>query len=300
MENSAYRTGVFISFSHEDKPWLDKLQTALKPLARGEKITVWDDTQILPGAVREEEIAAAIGRARIAILLVSPHFLASDRIYKEQLPQILEGYRKGDLIVYWLAISASVYEMTDIAKIQALNDPDRPLDSLSPSEQNKTLTAVAKRLAKGMDVNVISNALSIIDEFLPRQRAFIDHVEYDDNARPDYAIQARQDRENIALVNRDRNIVEIITADEIEALDPNAKQLIRTYERTMKDLFNRWTELQPLSYARDETIKAEAREEMAKIRTDLCWQLNSILNFLQTLGKSLDDHYYYARYICAQ
>lgn len=290
---------MFISFSHEDKPWLDKLQTALKPLARGEKITVWDDTQILPGAVREKEIALAIGRARIAILLVSPHFLASDWIYKEQLPQILESYRKGDLIVYWLAISASVYEMTDIANIQALIDPDRPLDSLSPSEQNKTLTAVAKQLAKGMDVNVISNALSIIDEFLPRQRAFIDNVEYN-NARVEYAIQARQDREKITLVNRDCNIVEVITADEIEALDPNAKQLIRTYERTMKDLFNRWTELQTLSYARDQTIKEEAREEMAKIRTDLCWQLNSILDFLQTLGKSLDDHYYHVRYICAQ
>jgi len=299
MKGSTYRNGVFISYSHKDKEWLDKLQIALKPLIRGEKVTVWDDTQIMPGSNWYKEINNAIEKSRIAILLVSPNFLASDFIYKEELPKILKEFKNGDLIVYWVALSFSSFQMTELAQIQAVNDPSRPLDSQNVSEQNKTLADIAKQVAKGMDVNVISNALSIMDEFLPRQKAFIDNIEFYDR-KPDYSIQAKQDQEKINLVGRNNYIQEVITADEIEKLDAGSKQLIRSYERTMKDLFDRWTELQPKSYSRDETLKEEARDEMGKIRTDLCGQLNSILDFLISLGKNLEDHYNHVRYICTQ
>jgi len=299
MKGTSYRNGVFISYSHKDKEWLDKFQIALKPLIRGEKITIWDDTKILPGSDWKKEITNAIERSRIAILLVSPNFLASDFIYDEELPRIFNEYKNGDLIVYWVAISASSYQMTELAQVQAVNDPSRPLDSQSVSEQNKTFADIAKHVAKGMDVNVISNALSIIDEFLPRQKAFIDKVEFDDR-KPNYSVQAKQEQEKINLVGRDNFIQEVITADEIERLDSGSKQLIRSYERTMKDLFDRWTELQPKSYSRDEVVREEARDEMGKIRTDLCGQLNSILDFLMSLGKNLQDHYHHVRYICTQ
>ncbi len=299
MKGSSYRNGVFISYSHKDKEWLDKLQIALKPLIRGEKVTIWDDTKILPGTDWKKEITNAIERSRIAILLVSPNFLASDFIYDQELPRIFKEYKNGDLIVYWLAVSASSYQMTELAQVQAVNDPSRPLDSQTASEQNKTFADIAKHVAKGMDVNVISNALSIIDEFLPRQKAFIDKVEFDDR-KQDYSVQAKQEQEKINLVGRDNFVREVITADEIEKLDSGSKQLIRSYERTMKDLFDRWTELQPKSYSRDEYVKEEARAEMSKIRTDLCGQLNSILDFLRSLGKNLEDHYHHVRFICTQ
>jgi hypothetical protein len=44
------RTGVFISYSHRDKRWLETLQTMLKPAIRKNLITVWDDTQIKVGS----------------------------------------------------------------------------------------------------------------------------------------------------------------------------------------------------------------------------------------------------------
>lgn len=299
MKSLIYRTGVFISYSYKDKKWLDKLQIALKPLVRGEKIIIWDNTQIQPGADWQKEITSAIERARIAILLVSPNFLASDFIFKEELPLIFKHFQNGDLIVYWIAVSASFYQITDLVQLQAVNNPAHPLDNQSLSEQNKTLAEVAKHVAKGMDVNVISNTLSIIDEFLPRQKAFMDKVEFDDGQQ-NYSVQAKQDQENINLVSRNKYVQEVITADEIEKLDAGSKQLIRSYERTMKELFDRWIALQPKSYSRDDILKEQAREEMTNIRTDLCSQLNSILDFLRTLGKNLEDHYHHVRYICAQ
>lgn len=58
--------------------------------------------------------------------------------------------------------------------------------------------------------------------------------------------------------------------------------------------------MQPKSFSRDEILKEEARAEMSVIRADLCKQLNSILDFLRTLGKNLEDHYNHVRYICTQ
>jgi len=47
-------------------------------------------------------------------------------------------------------------------------------------------------------------------------------------------------------------------------------------------------------------VKKEARLESEQIRQDLCQELNQILNFVTFMGKSLLDHYNYARFICQQ
>ncbi|MBV8099940.1 MAG: toll/interleukin-1 receptor domain-containing protein [Verrucomicrobia bacterium] len=47
------RDQVFISYSHTDKEWLERLQKMLSPLVRNETISVWDDTMI-PGGRKVE------------------------------------------------------------------------------------------------------------------------------------------------------------------------------------------------------------------------------------------------------
>jgi len=43
------RENIFISYSHKDKKWIEKLQTMLTPLVRKGIIKTWADTQIEPG-----------------------------------------------------------------------------------------------------------------------------------------------------------------------------------------------------------------------------------------------------------
>ena len=52
------RDKVFISYSHKDKKWLDRLQTTLKPLVRKEVFTIWADTQIKAGTNWKDEITS--------------------------------------------------------------------------------------------------------------------------------------------------------------------------------------------------------------------------------------------------
>ncbi len=294
-----FRKGIFISYSHKDEKWLNIILTFLRPYTRGEKVIAWSDKEIQPGSDWEEEIKSNLNSCRVAILLVSPNFLASDYIIENELPLIFKRHQDSELIIHWIAVSHSAFTTTELYNIQSANDPSKPLDELTKPERDKTLVEITGKIANAMNLNAIGNVLKIIDDFVPQEMAFVKEEDYD-KIPNDYSVQAHQEQETIKIKNRGNYVVETITADDLEKLDRNSRILIRTYENTMRDLFERWTELQPRSYSRDPVIKEEARDEMSILRKDLCEQLNAILDYLQFLNKNLDDHYNHVRHICSQ
>jgi hypothetical protein len=135
------RTKVFISYSHSDKEWLTRLQKHLKTLKNeGVYVDEWDDTKIKPGHKWKQEIKRALDEAKIAILLISTDFLASDFIVKNELPPLLEAAKKNGAVILPLILKPSRYSRhKELSEFQAVNDPARPLIELKEAEQEKIL-----------------------------------------------------------------------------------------------------------------------------------------------------------------
>lgn len=144
MANSPQRDQIFISYSHKDQRLLSQLQTSLKPLVRDKKISVWDDTKIKAGEDWREQISSAIASAKVAVLLVSPDFLASDFIADHELPPLLEAAQSEGLRILWIAARFSMYEETEITRYQAVNNPAKPLASISGANREKELVRICK------------------------------------------------------------------------------------------------------------------------------------------------------------
>jgi internalin A len=144
---------IFISYCHANKKWLNKVKVAIKPLMRNQIINEWDDTKILPGQDWKFEINKALEKSNIAILLVTPEFLASDFIMNDELPYFLEKKAKNELTILWLLISPCLHELTDLSKIQCVNSPSSPLDELTQSTQNEVFVKLSKTI---MALNAMS------------------------------------------------------------------------------------------------------------------------------------------------
>lgn len=145
--SAAVRNRIFISYSHADSDWLQRLRVHLKPFERKGLVDVWDDTKIRAGSKWKDEIKSALDAARVAILLVSPDFLASDFIFESELPILLAAAEGSGTRVLPLILRPSRLEEADpISHYQFVNPISKPLSSVSPSEQDEILVHLAEQV----------------------------------------------------------------------------------------------------------------------------------------------------------
>ncbi|MFM2118908.1 MAG: Ubiquinone/menaquinone biosynthesis C-methyltransferase UbiE [Pseudomonadota bacterium] len=109
-ENMPTRTKVFISYAHEDETWRETLRMVLRPQERKGLIDVWDDKRIRTGDDWRKSIDEALKTCRVAVLLVSMPFLASDFIADEELPRIFDRHAADGLWIYPILIGPCDWE----------------------------------------------------------------------------------------------------------------------------------------------------------------------------------------------
>jgi hypothetical protein len=140
------RDQVFISYSHDDQALFEEFKTMLAPAVQAGRLKLWDDTQIPVGAKWRDEIEKALASAKVAVLLVSSNFLASDFITRNELPPLLKATENDGATVFWIYLGACLYEITDIAQYQAAHDLSRPLDQMSKPERQAVFSQIAAKL----------------------------------------------------------------------------------------------------------------------------------------------------------
>lgn len=146
------RTKVFVSYSHKDTQWMERLKVHLTPLEREGMLDFWIDTDIEPGQQWYDEIEEAIAEAKVAVLLISPDFLASDFIATEEIPRVLAAADKEGLKVIPIFLAPSnVGSFKRISRFQGVNDPQHTLISLPAAEQDEMLVKASDAIIKALD-----------------------------------------------------------------------------------------------------------------------------------------------------
>jgi hypothetical protein len=143
---------VFISYSHKDAKWLEKLKQFLRPLEDQELIRVWDDTEIRAGSDWLGDIREALESARVAVFLVTQNFLDSPFIKEHELPKLIDAANSRGCLIFWVQVSSTTFEDSPLAKFQGVIPPNRPLDLMSDAEQSKVLVDIYRKMKEAVSV----------------------------------------------------------------------------------------------------------------------------------------------------
>jgi len=136
---------IFISYSHKDKEYMDRILIHLKPLEEKELIKVWTDKEIKAGDDWKNEIEKALQNSNVAVLLISADYLASDFIVKNELPPLLENAtKKGTRIIPVIIKPCGFTRDSNLNVFQAINDPENPIISLPENKQEEIYDKVAE------------------------------------------------------------------------------------------------------------------------------------------------------------
>jgi tetratricopeptide (TPR) repeat protein len=139
---------IFVSYSHKDKDWVDRLRMMIAPYLRGaeSELDLWDDSRLQAGQQWDAEIHSALEHAGVGVALVSSSFLGSPYVMENELPVIVKAADEGGLRLLWVYLSAAAWEETPLKRFQATHDTKKPLNVLPGPEQDEVLKSVARQI----------------------------------------------------------------------------------------------------------------------------------------------------------
>jgi hypothetical protein len=143
------RNKVFISYSHQDAKWLKMLIVHLAHLERIGLVDRWDDTRIKPGQRWKDEIMNAVHAAKVAILLISAYFMASEFIMNDELPPLLTASKKEGLAI--LPVIISPCRLERLSQFQAVNPPSKTLVEMERGARDRVWIKVVERITEVMN-----------------------------------------------------------------------------------------------------------------------------------------------------
>ena len=179
---------LFISYSHDDEVWMERLrkQLAFLPIRQAS----WHDRNIKGGDDWKSQILKSMDQASLAILLVTPDFLGSEFIREVEVPRLLERHQAGELRLYPIIVSHCDWKYLDwLKRLNCRPKDGKPLDTYfqeSVTRGNEQLAIIADEIAGLLsetktDSADEDNALSLLAELVKKS---------DDVAKPPLNIES--------------------------------------------------------------------------------------------------------------
>ena len=139
---------VFISYSHRDEIWKDRLLTQLGVLQQQSILALWHDRRIGAGADWYQEICQAMEAADVAVLLISADFLTSPFILQEEVARLMTRRQQEGLPIVPILVRPCPWKQVPwLARMQLRPIDARPLAAGNDYQIETELTAIAEEIA---------------------------------------------------------------------------------------------------------------------------------------------------------
>lgn len=141
------KPSIFISYSHKDEHWKDRLVTHLEVSQQLGIVELWDDRRIEAGEDWYRAIVEAIDAGSIAILLVSTNSLTSKFILSQEVPRLLKRRDEEGLRLFPIILEPCDWDGVGWLKRMQLRPKDgKPLSRGRRHRIETELTALAREI----------------------------------------------------------------------------------------------------------------------------------------------------------
>jgi tetratricopeptide (TPR) repeat protein len=150
---AAAKPTVFISYSHKDEEWKDRLVTHLGSLHYEGLLNTWDDRSFGVGEDWYEHIQAAMNAANVAILLISANFLTSEFMLHKEVPSLLQHRDKQGMTIFPIIVKSCPWKAVNwISNMQVRPKDGKPLTSYSGNQIDEVLSNIATEVYKQVNL----------------------------------------------------------------------------------------------------------------------------------------------------
>jgi hypothetical protein len=150
-------TNAFISYSHADEKYLERLHKHLAMLQRDGSLDAWSDHKILPGEKFNEKINSSLENSGIFLALLSPDYLASAYCYELEFKQALRMAKAGKIRIIPIILEPCEWKASPFGEIMALPKDGRAISEWT--NQNNAFLDVVSGLRRVLEApNVVTTS----------------------------------------------------------------------------------------------------------------------------------------------
>lgn len=156
---------AFISYSHKDIDYLEKLKVHLAQIRRDGLITEWTDKEITVGANLDNSISSALSASQLFILLVSPEYIASQYCYEKEFETALKLQDEGIITIIPIIVEPCEWKSTPLGAIKSLPYDGKPVSEWTNA--NNAFVQVIQEIRKLINQQPTDNDFPISDSIQP-------------------------------------------------------------------------------------------------------------------------------------
>ncbi|MDQ1142427.1 toll/interleukin-1 receptor domain-containing protein [Pedobacter agri] len=150
---------AFISYSHKDVGYLDKLTVHLAQIKREGLITEWTDQEITAGSSLDDSISTALSSSQLFISIVSPDYIASHYCYEKEFTTALKLQEEGRITVIPIIVESCDWKSTPMGAIKALPDDGKPVSEWT--NPNNAFAKVAQEIRKLLNIGMVNQGITV-------------------------------------------------------------------------------------------------------------------------------------------